>query len=310
MAGQLHIVGGGAVGSLVAAGAHRHGVPYMRYPRHAHQAPKTAQWLDGETFLLDSPKDKKHALSEHDVLIFPLKVYQLDAALSAWRPFLEAKPTVILMHNGMGGFELARRILSDNYPILLSTTSHGALKRVNSSNETCVVYTGKGNTHIGVSPGLSTDMAPSLSLKDVKLSNAVALLNKALPEIIEVQDIMHALWRKLAINAVINPLTALNNITNKGVAEDRFSYLRHAICEEFTQVANAYAHKFSVQDVLASVIKVAKATGNNYSSMHQDVAHNRQTEVAAINGYIVDMAKKKGINVPVNALLVEKINAL
>ncbi len=32
--GKLHIVGGGAIGSLIAASAHKNGVPYDCYPRN------------------------------------------------------------------------------------------------------------------------------------------------------------------------------------------------------------------------------------------------------------------------------------
>ena len=85
---------------------------------------------------------------------------------------------------------------------------------------------------------------------------------------------------------------------------------RISICNEFTQVADAYGLDFDALSVHENVLSVAKATGENYSSMHQDVAHGRQTEIDAINGYIVDMATKKGIPVPENTLLVERIKAL
>ena len=43
--------------------------------------------------------------------------------------------------------------------------------------------------------------------------------------------------------------------------------------------------------------------------MHQDVKNQRQTEIEAINGYIVSMAQKKGIEVPLNTLLTKQITA-
>ncbi|WP_346993540.1 ketopantoate reductase family protein [Alteromonas gracilis] len=308
MTERLHIVGADAVGSLVAAGAQKHGVPYARYPRNPETAPQEAQWIDGTKYQLEPCSSHKPELSENDVLLFPLKVYQLEAALSSWLAYLEARPTIVLMHNGLGGFELARELLPENYPLLLATTSHGALKRVDKSNKPYVVYTYVGSTQIGISP--QTSKEGFQTHKDGRVARAISVLHKALPDVIIADEIMKALWTKLAVNAVINPLTALNDIPNRCILEDQFSYLRHAVCEEFINVAKACGYTFSLKDVLHTVAKVAKATGRNYSSMHQDVANKRQTEIAAINGYIVEMAKKKGINVPVNALLVEKINAL
>ena len=123
-------------------------------------------------------------------------------------------------------------------------------------------------------------------------------------------NILKALWTKLSVNVVINPLTALHNIQNKHIAKPEFEQSRISICNEFTQVADAYGLDFDALSVHENVLSVAKATGENYSSMHQDVAHGRQTEIDAINGYIVDMATKKGIPVPENTLLVERVKAL
>ena len=55
---------------------------------------------------------------------------------------------------------------------------------------------------------------------------------------------------------------------------------------------------------------VAEATAVNRSSMGQDVDNNRPTEIAAINGFIVDEAKKLGIETPVNFALTALVQTL
>ncbi|WP_419227420.1 ketopantoate reductase family protein [Alteromonas sp. OM2203] len=315
--GKLHIVGGGAIGSLIAASAQKNGVPYDCYPRNRKSMPSWAQWQDGQTTMLKPAKFEPVTLAETDVLILPLKVYQLKAALLQWLPYLTQQPTVVLLHNGMGGLEAATELLGCDYPLLLATTSHGALKVSASSGDFHVKYTGVGATQIGA-PQIyapSCDSPPpgtlsALSQKKPQLANAIAALHDALPPVQYQGNILKALWTKLSVNAVINPLTALHNIQNKYIADAQFEQSRNAICDEFTQVANAYGLEFDAQVVLENVLSVAKATGENYSSMHQDVAHGRQTEIDAINGYIVDMATKKGIPVPENTLLVERVKAL
>lgn len=308
---KLHIVGAGAIGSLVAAGAHRANMVCARYPRTLDNAPSIARWLDGTQFPLPPAQSSLEVLDEDDVLLLPLKVYQLSEALTEWLPFLKNKPTVVLLHNGMGGLEVAQQVLPLNYPLLLATTSHGAFKRQDENNNNVVVYSGAGTTQIGVPvSSAELDHTKGMDVLTPKLRKAIALLNNALPDVSYTPNILRALWHKLSVNAVINPLTALNNIQNKCIVYDQFSYLRHAVCQEFVDVASAYGFKFCAQDIHQNVIKVAKATGNNFSSMHQDVKLGRKTEISAINGYIVDMGTKKGIDVPVNALLVEKVNAL
>jgi 2-dehydropantoate 2-reductase len=55
------------------------------------------------------------------------------------------------------------------------------------------------------------------------------------------------------------------------------------------------------------VYTVIEQTAENYSSMHQDIAAQRQTEVDYINGYIAQEGLKKGIDVSVNASMVAQI---
>ncbi|WP_334057665.1 ketopantoate reductase family protein [Alteromonas sp. S005] len=310
--GKLHIVGGGAIGSLIAASAHKNGVPYDCYPRNIRTMPACARWQDGQSIALKAAMPAPVVLEEGDVLILPLKVYQLNAALIQWLPYLTQKPTVVLMHNGMGGLEAARDLLGVDYPLLLATTSHGALKESTLSGDFYVKSTGLGATQVGApnvdkpSPQKLADLFQVAPL----LANAIATLDSALPPVQYQSDILKALWTKLSVNAVINPLTALHNIQNKHIGNTEFEQIRIAICNEFTQVAKAYGLDFDARSVHENVLSVAKATGENYSSMHQDVVHGRRTEIDAINGYIVEMAKKKGIPVPENTLLVERVKAL
>jgi 2-dehydropantoate 2-reductase len=64
------------------------------------------------------------------------------------------------------------------------------------------------------------------------------------------------------------------------------------------------------EDAVEIVFKVAEATAVNRSSMGQDVDNHRQTEIAAINGFIVSEAKKLGIAAPVNFALTALIQTL
>lgn len=316
---MLYIVGGGAIGSLVAAGAQKHGVPYQQYPRNVKHCPSSAVWLNGEIVTLQPACSMPSVLHADDVLVFPLKVYQLSQALHFWLPYLVNQPTVVLLHNGMGGAEIANDVLGADYPLLLATTSHGALKKETENGSVIVEYTGKGETQIGALDvqafGCSNKTSSILTSKlcsklPSKLSNAISLISAALPPTHYCDDIQKALWSKLAVNAVINPLTAINNIQNKHILDSQFDKQRQAICSEFTATANAYGFSFCEKQVHERVMAVAKATGENYSSMHQDIVNKRPSEIGAINGYLVERAKQKGIATPINTLLTQQIKEI
>jgi 2-dehydropantoate 2-reductase len=59
--------------------------------------------------------------------------------------------------------------------------------------------------------------------------------------------------------------------------------------------------------LIQTVLQVVHATANNFSSMHQDVAHKRTTEIAYINGFVVNRAAAHSIDVAVNAALTAMI---
>lgn len=63
----------------------------------------------------------------------------------------------------------------------------------------------------------------------------------------------------------------------------------------------------SYESLVDFAIQVSKETAGNWSSMHQDLAHGRRTEVAYVNGYIATRAKAHNIPAPVNVTLNQMI---
>ena len=58
------------------------------------------------------------------------------------------------------------------------------------------------------------------------------------------------------------------------------------------------------------VKQVIEKTADNYSSMHQDIQHQRKTEITHINGFICQWAKQLDIEVPENARVLAQVDAL
>lgn len=51
-------------------------------------------------------------------------------------------------------------------------------------------------------------------------------------------------------------------------------------------------------------------TASNYSSMHQDIHHGRQTEIEAITGYLLSRAAKYSIATPANKAIYRQLKSL
>lgn len=292
---KIAIVGNGAIGNLLAAKCQALRINYKLLTRSGD--PLTIEFTDisGHCSMLRPEVSSIAHPGDFDTLILPLKAPQIIPALEQLSTFLSPEQSIILLHNGMGCIEQAKALLPA-IPILAATTSYAAYK----PNEQQCIETGLGESHIGwVSQAAKTSA-----------SSVLALMEKLLPPTTWHDDILPALWFKLAINAAINPLTALEQIPNGQLRQEKYQQLIRQVCGESHAVMRALAIKIETDEILNKVYQVIDLTANNFSSMNRDIALKRTTEIEFINGYIVSMGKKLGIATPANLELVERIRLL
>jgi 2-dehydropantoate 2-reductase len=111
-------------------------------------------------------------------------------------------------------------------------------------------------------------------------------------------------WGKLAVNAAINPLTAILRVPNgELLVQPSTRSLMSLAAREVEALAIARGIKMPFDDVSDAVEEVALRTASNYSSMLQDVLRGALTEIDAINGAIVRAAEETGVSTPVNRTL-------
>jgi 2-dehydropantoate 2-reductase len=82
------------------------------------------------------------------------------------------------------------------------------------------------------------------------------------------------------------------------------------IISEAAMCARTQSIELDDKALLQTVLTVAKATAENYSSMHQDIYNKRQSEIDFITGYVLDIAKKYQLVVPQNATLFQQIKQI
>lgn len=290
---HAHIIGAGAIGSLLAAHAQSSNVNYTIHKRAASQPVTTVSPYFGQPIKLNEQTKLNQPWLANDVLFLPLKAYQIEAAILQWQGVIHADSPIILLHNGMGGAEIARQHLPSHL-IYVATTSHGALK----TSQSTVRHTGLGETLIG----------PADAISQAKHNPQVIEWFKTWFEPVTWYEQMHLpLWRKLAINAAINPLTAIHNVKNGELSHTSYQQVIEQVCDEVCHVAQALGINLETIPTLTLINSVIHKTADNYSSMHQDIHAKRPTEIAAISGYVIEQAKKKGIDVPANTLLYSTI---
>jgi 2-dehydropantoate 2-reductase len=105
------------------------------------------------------------------------------------------------------------------------------------------------------------------------------------------EDILRDVWRKAAINAAVNPITALVRRTNGCIAQDEgLRKLSWDLFEEAVEVGIWWKALRPGDVCFDDVMTVVSKTADNRSSMLQDVERGKRTEIESINGAICRLA--------------------
>ncbi|MGD8760347.1 MAG: 2-dehydropantoate 2-reductase [Anaerolineales bacterium] len=210
-----------------------------------------------------------------------VKSWQTERAARQLAECLSSEGVALTLQNGLGNLEQLQQILGAGRAALGVTTIGATLLgpgRVRAG--------GVGPTHMAVHP---------------RLGWLIELLRKAGYEVEVAEDIESLIWGKLAINAGINPLTALLRMPNgELLARPHTQALMKAAAEETALVAAAKGVELPYAEPGNAVAEVARRTANNRSSMLQDVSRNAPTEIDAICGAVVKEGERLGIPTPVN----------
>ena len=137
------------------------------------------------------------------------------------------------------------------------------------------------------------------------LSHLAEVLHQALPDVAWHNNIASANWRKLAVNCVINPLTALYGCHNGDL--QRYPEQIEALCREVASVMAMEGYHTSCEGLMQYVMDVIHSTADNVSSMLQDIRSQRHTEIDYTTGYLLRRARSHGLTLPENARLFELI---
>ena len=231
-----------------------------------------------------------------DLVILFVKSAATQAAATDAAALLRPGGRVLTLQNGLGNAEVIAEIVGAER-VLAGTTAQGATLLGPGQ----IRHGGSGETHIGRLFGEVDEFCHEV---------ARLLTNAGLPTVVE-PDVRSLIWGKLIINTGINALTALLRLRNGQLAElDETRQLLALAVEEAVQVARAAGVRLPYENPLDKVLAVAVATGQNQSSMLQDVLRGSPTEIAVINGAIVREGERLGVATPVNRTLTLLVQAL
>ncbi len=232
-------------------------------------------------------------LHNADIIIFCLKAYQLTAAFSQYLDERTTNAAIVLCHNGM----LNSAELPDEHQVFAMLVTHGSKRKHNYSIE----HTGIGHGDIGLVKGTTSAE---------KIAQLVTTFNNALPKVFWHEDISTKQWLKLAINCVINPLTAINDCDNGALEKEKYYDVIERILAELVTIATVNKIELPLASLKKSVFNVIAKTAKNSSSMRSDILVGRVTEIEHINGFIHQQGLLHNVATPENTMLWQQIKTL
>lgn len=230
-----------------------------------------------------------------DMALILVKSSQTEHAAREACRALAASGIALTLQNGLGNVEKLAAVLGPTRTAL-GVTSQGATLLAPGR----VRHAGHGPTY------LARQAATAGPLEQL-----ARLLNQAGVETELTDNADSLVWGKLAINAGINPLTALLNVPNGFLAEnEQARKVMGQAAEEAAAVAYALGIELPFANAAERALEVARATASNYSSMLQDVRRGAPTEIDAICGAIVEYGRRTGVPTPINERLLQLVKRL
>ncbi len=283
----LGAIGGIAAGCLLAGGRHDI-VACVRRPldQLTLESPNGTQ-----SFPLRALTDPRQA-QRVDWVILATKTYQTASAAPWLARLCDVSTRVAVLQNGMGHVERVA-------PIANGAAVVPAL----------VYYNGErlAPDRVRVRPTGARD----LSVPDDADGRAFAQLIEGTMLRVELSaDFRTLAWRKLLINAIANPTTALTSQRQVIFRRPDIQALCVAILEETIAVARADGAQLASDEVERSMATLLTYPPEAGTSMYFDRLAGRELEVEAITGAIVAAGERLRVPVPLNRALLAMLRVV
>lgn len=288
---KIFVLGSGAVGSTYGALLpKREDVTLIGRKAHVDAINSNGLFLYGEfegKYNVKADTEIRE-IPSNSLVVLSTKVTGSEKAIEGIRHLVKKDTIMLLVQNGLGIEEIVKRILPD-HEVIRAVATLGAEF---------------------LEPGkISNVVLIKIDLEKSRSSEKIATLLKDCGLVAEISDnINMQVWTKLTINSVLNPLTAIFQVRGNEIITDTLKPVRHGIVDECLGVAEAEG--IAIEPTIKEMIDEGVSNFFNYSSMCQDMAKKKKTEIDFLNGKVVELGKKHNIPTPFNELMVAFIKFL
>ncbi len=283
------VLGAGAIGSFYGALLSRVAdVLLVGNRRHVEAVRANGLLVSGLVegrFMLEATAEPS-GIPDGFLVLLTTKAHDSEAAVMGVRGLLKPDNVILLLQNGLRNEELVRDLVDPSTEVVRGLVSSG------------VEFLSPGRIEVKLFG--ETVLPKTPTCERVKRLFESCGLKTRLAERMDFE-----IWRKLALNCVVNPLTALFRVPNREIASGSLEEVRRRIVEECIRVAAKEG--VTLDPTLADEVTKAAASYTNISSMCQDVIKGKKTEIDFLNGMVSELGRKHGVQTPVNDVITSLI---
>ncbi|WP_395700768.1 ketopantoate reductase family protein [Aquabacterium sp.] len=288
---RVTVLGAGAMGSLFGGllAERGHAVELLDV-NAAHIARVQAEGLTLDTErqgrrVVRVPITRPDAASQRpECLILFTKTLHTEKALEAARGALQADTLVLTLQNGLGNAgKLSQFVAPDRIAVGVTTVPADMVEPGHVHSH------GEGHIRMMMAGGMHSERLGTLAqaLTDVGLTATVD------------PTVQAAIWQKVAFNAALNTVCGVANCTVGDVGRSAAArQLAHRIAAEVLAVAEADGQRIDLVGVHATLDHALDHHLAHKPSMLQDLLAGRPTEIDAINGEVLRVARRLAIPAP------------
>ena len=292
------VLGAGAIGTVFAARlAARHPVAVIARGSRLEAIRRRGLAVTGATETRIRPAASAASAGDlagfrPDFVLVAVKTYGTEAAARDLRP-LGAAPVRVSLQNGLGNEEV---LAAGGYPVIGAVLTGGATLR------------GSGEVfHAGVGEVIASACSGT---EEAAVDRLGQCLRDAGFPVRAVPDIGPPLWRKVILNAAVNPVSALLGLRTGQLLDDPGTIrLLRSLVGEAAAVATAAGFPCAEEEIWKTLRQIVVRTADNRSSMLQDLERGARTEIEAITGAVVARGARLGVPTPWNRLMLRLVRA-
>ena len=233
-------------------------------------------------------------LRDADLILLCVKSPDTEKIIHEISSILPSNAVILSLQNGVANVEIASSLISNPvYPAVVYVAA-------GMNGHRTMKHHGRGELVVG-------SLQEIISIDQENLSGICTLFESAGVPCEITNQIKRDMWLKFLVNCSYNGISGIGQITYGEMMQvPEIVRQIDQITDEFIRIAALEGVLISEEEGRRANALIASTMTTQRSSTAQDLARGKKTEIDFLNGYIVKLAKRHGVEVPNN----ESVHAL